>query len=160
MYICETRQNRLVVDINIDGLGLYKSSQQGVWMILASICAENCSRQIFVIGVYDGQNKPTSFPDFLAPFIAEAEELKNYVFNHTPVTEKKRCIICDAPARNSVLGTKFYSGFNGCGKCRQKRVHTKTHGVTFPEIGAKKQKQPEDHHYPSPFKELIDIDLI
>lgn len=158
----------LIVDINIDGLGLYLSSQKGIWLILASICASNCARQIFVIGVYQGQNKPSSFSAFLAPLIAEAKEIKNYMYNDdTPVAVKLRCIICDAPARNSVLGTKFYSGFYGCGRCCQKGVYTETHGVTFPDIDAIKrtndsfrtQMQPEHHHYPSPFMEL-DIDMI
>lgn len=75
--------------------------------------------------------------------------------------------MCDAPARNACLGTKSNTGFYGCGRCCQKGVHTKTHGVTFPLIDAEKrtdvsfraQSQPAHHNSVSPFTEL-NIDMV
>lgn len=104
----------LILDINIDGLPLYNSSQKGLWVILAIVTAFNCSQQIFIVGVYLGYNKPDNFFDFIRPFIEEAKNLDNYVFDGSPIGVKIRCIICDAPARNYCLGNKAFSGYYGC----------------------------------------------
>lgn len=157
----------LTVDFNIDGLPISNSSQSHFWMILAGVTANSCSRQIYVVGAYHGYNKPKSFPEFLAPFIEEATELGNFEVEGNPVTIKIRCIICDAPARNSCLGTKSYSAYFGCGRCDQEGFYSTTHGMTYPEIHSSKRTnesfrnkaQPEHHNYDSPFLKL-DIDMI
>lgn len=105
--------------------------------------------------------------DFLLPFVDEAKTLDSFQFEDTPIRVDLRCIICDAPARSSCLGTKGHSGYWGCGRCMQKgdRVNGRT---TFPEISAEKrtdqnfrsQANAEHHRVVSPFLQLPHVDVV
>ncbi|KYM94060.1 hypothetical protein ALC62_15321, partial [Cyphomyrmex costatus] len=60
------------ITINIDGLPLTKSSQQQFWPILGSIVSYN---NVFMIGVYHGNEKPADVNDFLKYFVDEMKDL-------------------------------------------------------------------------------------
>lgn len=163
---CPIAPSNVEIDFNIDGVPISHSTPSCFWLILAQIWGENYPRKVFVIGVYHGNAKPDSFQDFLQPFISEVGDLNNYKFNGVSVKAIVRCIICDAPARNSCLGNKAHSGYFGCGKCTQKGER-RSHRLTFPEMNAEKRtndsfrnkEQPEHHVSDSPFLSL-DIDMV
>lgn len=103
--------------INIDGLPLYKSSRQQVWPILCTIF-KNREVAPFVIGLYEGNNKPTDLVAYFREFIAEAKEL---VENQLKVIKKDGQqynvkvklgpFVCDSPARALIKGkiTFYYN---------------------------------------------------
>ncbi|XP_011706792.1 PREDICTED: uncharacterized protein LOC105461965, partial [Wasmannia auropunctata] len=62
----------LTIAINIDGLPLTKSSQQQFWPILGSIIPYD---NVFMIGLYQGNEKPEDVNDFLKDFVNEATEI-------------------------------------------------------------------------------------
>jgi len=60
------------MSINIDGLPLSKSSSQQFWPILGSIIPYN---NVFVIGLYHGNDKPANANDFLKDFVNEMKDM-------------------------------------------------------------------------------------
>lgn len=161
----EFTPSELTIDINIDGVPISKSSNSSFWLILAKLFSENTPQKIFVVGVYHGNKKPANFNNFLEPFISEAKTLPQFKYNNIHIPINLRCIICDAPARNSCLGNKSYNGYFGCGRCVQEGEF-KTR-MTYPELFSEKRSnesfrlklQPEHHLRDSAFLELP-IDMI
>lgn len=56
--------NTILLQINIDGIPLYKGSAHQFWPILGSVEAK-----VFVIGIYSGEGKPESVNSYLSDFI-------------------------------------------------------------------------------------------
>lgn len=104
---------------------------------------------------------------FLPPLISELQLLSIILHRNTTVAINIRCIIADAPARNACLGTKYYNGHYGCGRCTQKGVHDGKR-MTFPEITAPKRtnesfrqmEQPLHHVSESIFIQLPNFNMI
>ena len=69
--------NEISLDVNIDGLPLFKSSKLHLWSILGSFVGSN----VFVIGLFSGTSKPDCVNEFMEDFILEVNELKQ-----TPIT--------------------------------------------------------------------------
>lgn len=97
--------------------------------------------------------------DELAVLLANGLEFENRA-----LTVKLQCVICDAPARAMVKGTKLYAGYYGCDKCSQKGVYDRK--VTYPDIGENRtdetfrnMSQEGHHNGPTPFTRLP-IDMI
>lgn len=168
---CPIIPNKLQLDFNVDGVPLSRSSTSSFWLILVRISAENYDypQPIFVVGVYHGNHKPKVFSDFLAPFIDEAKNLETIISNdnNALVAIGIRCIIADAPARNACLGTKYYNGHYGCGRCTQKGVHDGKR-MTFPESTAPKRTnvsfrtrdQPMHHISECIFERIPNFDVV
>lgn len=70
--------SEIILDFNIDGLPLSKSSSNCFWLILCRIVNEN-NPFVFVVGIYNGYNKPNNFKEFLDPFVNEVIAL-NYEY--------------------------------------------------------------------------------
>lgn len=89
---------------NIDGLPIYKSSAVEFWPILCKIY-KNRNIKPFVIAMYCGKGKPPLEP-FLKEFIEELNKLltSGIMVNETFSKIKIKCIVCDTPARNYILG--------------------------------------------------------
>ena len=62
------KSNVIYLQINIDGLPLFKSTKEQFWLILARINQLNVNTP-FIVGMYCGNNKPESIEDYLFHFI-------------------------------------------------------------------------------------------
>lgn len=104
------------ISINIDGLSLSKSSSKQLWLILESV---KPYKNVFVIGIYYGEKKPTNVNDFLQDFVTEAKQLctEGILVNNTRIQCAIDSLICDMPAKSYVLCTKGHSGYSSCPTC-------------------------------------------
>jgi hypothetical protein len=110
--------NQLSLQINIDGVPLFKSSNYQFWPILG-ILQESVDNEPFIIGVYAGSRKPTNVEEYLHDFVTEMLDLEqNAMFVGTD--RFKLCVhsfVCDAPARAFVKCVKSHTGYYGCDRC-------------------------------------------
>ena len=60
----------IILDFNIDGVPISKSSTSSLWLILGKVY-NLPDESVFVIGAYHGFNKPSNFNDFLRPHVDE-----------------------------------------------------------------------------------------
>lgn len=95
----------ILININIDGLPLYSSSQVQFWPILFNIHGMPHIKPM-VIGMFYGKCKPKSIEEFLSPFVNEMLEIyeRGITINGNRLFVKIRCIICDSPARAFIKG--------------------------------------------------------
>lgn len=109
----------LDLNINIDGLPLFKSSKVQAWPILINI---NKTESVLVAGVFVGNSKPIDVNEYLGEFVTELNCLveEGITYKTTDFIVRVRSFICDAPARSFVLGVKGHSGFYSCIKCQQR----------------------------------------
>ena len=151
----------LKLQINIDGLPLFKSTSDQFWPILGKFQNINISNQVFIICLFYGIKKPDNLSEYLDDFVNEYKDLERHGIDcfgkHLLV--KIDSVICDAPASAFVKNVKSYSGYHGCDKCIQHGVWLGK--VTFPETNAPtrtdhsfSQELDEDHHLgPSPLSQ-------
>lgn len=126
---------RLHLQINIDGLPLFKSTQHQFWPILGRFV--NIEHKIpFIIGIFSGTSKPNNLDEFSREFLNEYRELNTngLHFGEKIVYIDIHSVICDAPARAFVKCVKSYSGYHGCDKCTQEGEWKGK--MTFPETNA------------------------
>lgn len=101
--------NFIIIDINIDGLPISKSTNKQLWPIQGKIINVD---QPFIIGIYYGMSKPSSVEEFLNEF-DECCILRDQSFewngNHYFV--KIRAVICDSPARSFIKWIKYCTGY-------------------------------------------------
>lgn len=111
-------QDPILINVNIDGLPVSKSSKSQLWPILAQIHLNEPTTP-FVVGAFHGYTKPSTDRHFLAHFVKEYKKLnrKGFEFQNKVYRVKIRAIICDAPARAFVTCTKGHNGYFGCSKC-------------------------------------------
>lgn len=152
------------LQVNIDGLPLFKSSGAQLWPILGRLVKPKISKP-FVIGLYSGDQKPTSVAEYLNHFVRDLNDLFQNGVRVSDESEERvefslSCIICDAPAKAFVKQIKGHSGYHGCDKCRQRGVW---HGkMTFPSTNSPlrtdalfDEMQDAEHHIgQSPFHNL------
>lgn len=96
------------ININVDGLPIYKSTKDEFWPILFNIY-EMPEKQPMVIGIYNGQGKPSNLAEFITPFVQEAKNIlvNGIDFGNGHILKVKiRCFICDSPARAFIKGNK------------------------------------------------------
>lgn len=149
---------KLKLQLNIDGLPLFKSTNDQFWPILGRIENLPDSRP-FIIGLFYGESKPSNVNQYLEQFIEEFRELER---NGLEVDEERfsisiSSVICDAPAKAFIKNIKQFSGYYGCDKCVQPGEWVGK--MTFPEVNADlgtdaafNEMRDEDHHKgPSPF---------
>lgn len=101
--------NKISLNINIDGLPVYKSSNKQFWPILCNV-AEIKELSPFVIGIYAGKTKPLNLDTYFQSFITEVKHLESGLKISQETGEellievKIRAFICDSPARALVKG--------------------------------------------------------
>lgn len=121
--------DKVILDVNIDGLPLFKSSNLSLWPILAKVV--NISNiKVFLVGAFLGSKKPTSVENYLHDFVIEVKDLleNGLEVNDKTVKFSLRACIFDAPAKSFVCGIVGHTSFHGCTKCVQ--VGKKINNVT------------------------------
>lgn len=106
------------LNINMDGLPIYKSSREEFWPILFNIF-EMPNVAPMVAGIYSGKSKPSNVAGFLMPMVNELKSIlqEGIIINDNKITVKIRCFIADSPARAFIKGIvyiyicRFYSKF-------------------------------------------------
>jgi len=105
------------VNINVDGVPLYRSSSTQFWPIL---CQINSSKPI-IVALFLGACKPNSVSEFLSDFVQEMSDLQSCGFasesGMRPAPVFLRAVICDAPARAFIKSTKGHNSLNACDRC-------------------------------------------
>ena len=149
-----------LIDINIDGVQLFKNSEQAELIpILAIIHSVRKAGKetIFksstpiLLGYYHGQGKP-NVKKFLAPLLADLESLHKHNPNapkDRQFTVKLRCIRTDAPMRAYLKRIKHHSGFWACERCIQKGeqciVKLMTKNLQVVEKSKKRTEEEDDY---------------
>lgn len=111
---------RLDLQINIDGLPLFKSTQHQFWPILGRFINID-QKEPFIIGIFSGTSKLNDLDEYFREFLDEYNELHLNGLNLSGkvVYIDIHFVICDAPARTFIKCVKQYSGYYGCDKCIQ-----------------------------------------
>lgn len=86
--------NHINLNFNIDGLPLYKSTNQQFWPLLCSI-QEDCERKPFLVSIFCGNSKPP-LEQFLGNFIEELNKIlqEGLMFGSIKINVSVRCISC------------------------------------------------------------------
>ena len=105
------------MQINLDGLPLYKSSSVNLWPILVQIDKITAPMPI---GLFFGIGKP-NMSVFLEGLCKELKVLfsSGMSYKNICVRCEDAVFICDAPARAYFQCIKGHNAFRGCGYCRQ-----------------------------------------
>ena len=162
--ICRT--DSLEISLNVDGLPLFKSSGENVWPVFYAIVNIK-PIVVFPVVLTCGDSKPNDL-EFLEELINDLNDvLKNGIQDGERVLSVIiRCVVCDAPARALVKGTKLCSGYFGCDKCAEKGMWVGR--VTYPQVNDlqlrtdlsfREQNQGEHHRFLSPFCNLP-VDMV
>lgn len=161
------KDSNILIDINVDGLPLTKSTHRTLWPIQGKL-VNYSTVPIFVIGVYHGNAKPESIFDYLKFFIEEYQNLstEGFIHNKKRYTVQLRCNPCDTPARSFCTNTAAHNGTFGCGKCSVKG-RSLNYRMCFLNEDAplrtdetfRRRLQEDHHHGESPFEKLP-IDMI
>ena len=107
---------RIVFDVNMDGLPLFRSSSWKFWPILGRLVGSENSP--FVIAVYVGKTDPEA-DTYLLEFVTELILLQRegFDFNGVVYPVSTRHFILDAPARSLVKACVGHGGYGACEKC-------------------------------------------
>lgn len=79
---------RLDLQINIDGLPLFKSTQHQFWPILGRFINTD-QKEPFIIGIFSGTSKPNDLDEYFREFLDEYNELHSNGLNLV----EKLCIL-------------------------------------------------------------------
>ena len=109
---CGTTDTEIHVQINVDGLPLFKSSNTQFWPILCLLKKPELQNP-FAVVVFSGRAKPPV--SFLSSFVDELQKLmhRGMLIDGTHIHVKLHSFICDAPARAFIKCTKLHSGYPG-----------------------------------------------
>lgn len=124
------------IQVSIDGVPLFKSSNTQFWPILGRIISP-CTLEPFIIGIFVGDSKPSCLQSYLQDFVSEMKILEQSAIEISANVKCQvsiSCVICDTPARAFVKQVKGHTGYFGCDKCVTKGVWDGK--MTFPEIDA------------------------
>ena len=125
----------LYVQINIDGLPLFKSSKISFWPILCLLQSFNIKKPVLV-GLFCGAAKPNNLLEYFSDLVLELNKIgKGFLFREKEITIKVCSIICDAPARAFVKAVKGHNAYYGCDKCIQIGKHVDNR-MTYPLVDA------------------------
>ena len=110
---------QLLLQVNVDGLQVFKSSSYQFWPILGTIM-NSVERKVFEIGIYGGYKKPVSVDEFLCEFVKELLQLcenDEVALGHISYSVAIHSVVCDAPARAFIKVIKAHNSYYGCERC-------------------------------------------
>ena len=158
------------LQLNFDGLPLYKSSQVGFWPILCRATVRTFSSKVFLIGLFLGTGKPENVKLFLQKFVDEFLSLDGSIeIQGRDCSLKIDSIVCDAPARAYVKGIKYPGGHYACERCSIKGDHNRKQfgGTRYFEMNCSKRsndsfraKSDRNHHRENCPLDVLEIDLV
>ena len=161
---CNRIKGKVLLQVNVDGIPLHKSTSSQFWGILGYVVGSNSPP--FVIGVYYGSQKPKSPNDFLKDFVNELLVSETIAYDDHTVEVELQSFICDAPARAFISQIKGHTGFYGCGKCTI-RGETYLQRVIFNGSAdplrtnsSFRNRTHDGHHIGDSDLEKLDIDLV
>ena len=110
--------DRIELQVNVDGIPLFKSFNTTLWPILCSIINVG-AKNPFIVGLFCGKEKPESAAEFLSDFVAEVGDLitNGFILESNVLPVVIHSFVCDAPARAFIKGIKGLSGYASCEKC-------------------------------------------
>ena len=108
-------QCEVELDINVDGIPIFKSKKSQLWPILAKFGTNDP----FLVSLFYGKHKPDPIDDYLDDIL---NELGSIVSTTQAYMEKTysvnvRSFICDAPARELLKGIVHHGGYHSCERC-------------------------------------------
>ena len=158
---CPDGPNPLLLQFNVDGLPLFKSSSTELWPILCHV--KNSQLEPFIVGLYCGKKKPADIFEYLEDFVTDLSQVLagGVTQNALHRNVELDCFVCDAPARAYLKNVKTFSGYYGCDKCSQEGEYVEGK-VTFPLTNAplrtdadfNNKINEEHHHGPTPLSGL------
>lgn len=110
-------KEKIEIDINTDGLPLFRSSKKKFWPILRHLVGTK--NEPFVIAIYFGNSDPNNVQEFLQYFVNEADNLitNGYIRNERTYDFLIRHYILDAPAKELIKCCIGHNGYASCEKC-------------------------------------------
>ena len=107
----------LKVFVNMDGIRMSNSSNVTFWPI--SVYFPQIHDVPFVVACHKGTSKPQNLSKYLKDFVNEFSVLQTDGFNYGRSLIKllEPIIVCDAPARAFVCGSRGHNFRYGCHKC-------------------------------------------
>ena len=133
---CGISDTIISLQVNIDGLPLFRSSCAQFWPILGLV-KNCCVQEPFIIGLFCGNNKPLSAAEYLQQFLDKYSSAQQNGFFHCDMHYKVHlsAVVCDTPARAFIKNVKGHAGYHGCDKCTQEGSYM-VNRMAFPETDA------------------------
>lgn len=156
----------LLLQFNVDGLPLFKSSPKQFWPILGKVFFQPDIYKPFTVACWCGTSKPESMHQFFEDFIKEFNSLAKdgILIDGVKLDVKCHCFICDKPARALIKSTKGHTAYYACERCTTKgeRVGSTT---VYPSMTSSLRTDAEfrnqnqtEHHLPGKTSPLMSID--
>jgi len=109
----------LDLQINCDGLPLYKSSTKQFWPILCKIHNSPDVYKPFPVAIFCGNEKPNNLNNYFNDFIKEMNKLtrEGVIIKERIFKVRIMCFVCDRPVRSFLKCIKDHGGYNACKRC-------------------------------------------
>ncbi|XP_055541283.1 uncharacterized protein LOC129727452 [Wyeomyia smithii] len=129
----------VILSISVDGTPVSKSGANDLWIISGAVHTEEFKRHVFIVGIFNGPSKPTSFNTFLEEFVDEINGLLSTGFHKDdrvyPV--KLKYFTADAPAVAYIKSIKSHGGYSACPKCETRGTNIPgSRKIVYPEVDA------------------------
>lgn len=106
--------------LNIDGILIFKSTNEDLWPILCAIM--NLTPLAVFLVALAFRNSKLDNNDFLLDTLKDMKQILQHgvQYGNMIYTVTLSCITCDAPAEALVKSIKLHSRYYGCDHCTQK----------------------------------------
>lgn len=159
------------LDLNIDGVPVFKSKNSSFWPILCSFDNSQTyaynSINPFIVAIFYGTKKP-EISQYLSKLIDELNHLMEHGVNikNKFFKVELRSIIADAPAKSFLKQSKTHGGYSACDRCITRGTY-KNKSMSYENLRAelrtdtsfRERLHPEHHVGKSPLENL-NIDMI
>lgn len=110
---------KIILQFNVDGLPLFKSSSFEFWPILGYVLYRPAVYKPFPVAIYCGKGKPKDLALFLDEFISEFNSIlrEGVEIDGQVFTVNFMGLVNDLPARAFLKNVKGHAGFHGCERC-------------------------------------------